>query len=145
MRRHSPQAISALLARLSLMCTVFLLCAQSSRANPVWIELDSPLVGETVRESVPLVEIAGRAGQGARYNYDAVVVIDVSESTHFPSGYDADGDGVVGSVSRRGARRRDGSLRPVRTWTTDPGDTIMKAPLAKASSLISRLGENAAG
>ena len=126
------------------MFTLGVFTAGNAVAEPVWIELESPLVGETVRNAVPLVEIAGRAGQGARYAYDAVVVIDVSESTHFPSGYDADGDGSVGSVSRRGARRRDGSLRPVRLWTTDPDDTIMQASLATASALIKRLGDNGA-
>ena len=141
MVRPSPQAISAGLLHLSL---VVLVGASRSQAEPVWIEFDSPLVGETVRSAVPVVEIAGRAGQGARYNYDVVVAIDVSESTHFPSGYDADGDGDVGAVSRRGARRGDGSLRLVRLWTTDPDDTIMKASLVTAKALIDRLGENGA-
>ena len=104
-----------------------------------WLELTSPEPAQSVSGSIGLVEIQGRAGTGVRAPVDVVLVLDLSESTFYPSGLDVDRDGLVGRLHERGVRRASGSLRPTWLWTTDPGDTIVAAEIEAARRLLGRL------
>jgi len=102
-------------------------------AENVYVEVDSPLSGDTVRAPLALVEVRGWAGTGLRGQHDVVIVIDRSTSTFRSSGVDVDRDGVLGQDLR-------GESSPYAVlWTTDYGDTIISAELLAARRLIERL------
>jgi Mg-chelatase subunit ChlD len=103
-----------------------------------WVELLAP-ESQVVSGAPALVDVRGRAGRGPRAALDVVLVLDVSASTLLASGLDVDGDGVIAEPSPRGTRNAYGELRPHRTWTTDPGDTVMAAELLAARRLLERL------
>jgi uncharacterized protein YegL len=110
-----------------------LLASAPVRAERVYVEVDAPRSGDTVRAPLPLVEVRGWAGTGLRGQHDVVIVVDRSASTFRASGVDVDGDGVVGRNLRS-----EGEAHAV-LWTTDFGDTIVSAELLAARRLIERL------
>lgn len=123
---------------------VLLLPGAVARAGDAWLDLVRPAPGEVAGGSVPLLEVSGRAGRGTRQLFDVVVAVDVSESTLYPSGFDVNGDGVVGVLKGRGVRWPSGRYRPHRSWTTDPGDTIVRAELTMARRIVTRLRDDGA-
>lgn len=62
-----------------------------------WLELASPAPGE--RSFVPLVELRGTAGPRGGAGREIAIVLDLSDSTLEPSGFDVDGDGPGGRTS----------------------------------------------
>jgi hypothetical protein len=112
--------------------------ARSAAAVPLGsysLEILSPRSEAESRTSIPWIEIRGRAGTAELFESDLVIALDVSLSTHRPSGIDLDEDGVIGSL--RGVVRSAGprSLHP-RGWTTDADDTIAEVEVEAARALI---------
>ena len=66
-----------------------------------------------------------------------MIVLDVSQSTQYPSGADVDGDGVVGENPAEGLYA-PGEF-PEGTVCTDPDDTILAAEVAAARALVRSL------
>jgi len=93
-----------------------------------------------VRGPIGWVQVAGRIASGSRAPSDLVIAIDVSESAFLPAGVDVDGDGVVGGLSQRRMFRSDGSRRPTKTWTTDPGDTVFELSRVLARRILESIG-----
>jgi hypothetical protein len=106
--------------------------------SPLELELAAPRSGERVRLLVPLVEVRGRAGRAPLFDSDVVLAIDQSNSTLLASGLDVDGDGRVGRT-RRWAKDGGGYGEPPRSWTSDPGDTVLAAELATTRALVGGL------
>jgi len=107
--------------------------------RPLWLDVFAPEPSAAQSGALSLLEVRGRAGTGARAPVDLVIVVDLSESTLYPSGSDVDGDGLLGVMSERGTHNATGASRPHWLWTTDPGDTIASAELAAAQRLVQRL------
>jgi len=106
--------------------------ASAAAAEEPWLEVATPADGARLRQVVPLVEVAGRAGLAGVLYYDVALAVDFSGSTLYATGVDVDGDGIVGVD-----RWRD-KHRP-RTWTTDWDDTVIRAELLAAIRLLERL------
>ena len=106
--------------------------AQQQGKN-LFLDLDSPLAGDVIREPLPLCEVRGWAGTGLRGKHDVVIVLDRSGSTFRSSGMDVDGDGVVGHDYATEMPEE------IVTWTSDFGDTILSAEIQAARRLIERL------
>ncbi len=125
-----------------LACAIWLtLSAGSALADPpVWLDVAYPGPDEQVTELIPLLEVRGRAVAGPVTPYDLFIAIDLSASTLLATGYDIDGDGIVG-VTHPKVLRRPHVSRPARKWTTDPGDTVARAELLAAQRLLRRLDE----
>jgi uncharacterized protein YegL len=107
--------------------------ASPARAERVYVELDAPHSGDTVHESINLVEVRGWAGTGLRGKHDVVIVIDRSGSTFRASGVDVDGDGVIGK------QYPGDPPDEIMLWTSDYGDTIVSAEALAARRLVERL------
>jgi len=99
---------------------------------PADLLLLSPEAGSVVASTVPLVEVRGQLGVGARH--DVVLAVDCSGSAFLPSRADVDGDGTTGELRCKG--RLCG--RPTR-WTTDFDDTVLAAEVRAATSLVGLL------
>ncbi len=123
--------------RLALGILLAVLCASlastRARAELVYVEIDAPRSGDSVREPLALVEVRGWAGTGLRGKHDVVIVIDRSGSAFRASGVDVDRDGITGE--------QYGSEPPdeIVLWTSDYGDTIVSAELLAARRLVERL------
>jgi hypothetical protein len=104
-----------------------------------WLAVELP---ERVRSSVPLAEFRGRVAGPEISGADVVLVIDLTNTTFEASGVDVDRDGTVGKT-HSWAEMRTGSdkrwQRPVRTWTSDYDDSIVRAELETARLLIDAL------
>lgn len=103
------------------------------------IVVEAPGQGDTVQAQDDFVEVRGTAiaaGLEAQ-RFDVMVVLDVSGSTRFPSGADADGDGVVGENPEEGLYAP--GEYPPDVVCTDPEDTILHAEVAAARALIRSL------
>jgi hypothetical protein len=107
--------------------------ATAAAAEEPWLEIATPADGARLRQVVPLVEVAGRAGLAGILRYDVALAIDFSGSSLYATGVDVDGDGVVG-VDRYWT-----DVHRPRTWTTDWDDTIIRAELLAAIRLLERL------
>jgi hypothetical protein len=86
-----------------------------------------------------MVEVRGTAiaaGSQAQ-RFDVMIVLDVSQSTQYPSGADVDGDGVVGENPAEGLYA-PGEF-PEGTVCTDADDTILSAAVAAARALVRSL------
>src|SRR5262245_37224268 len=122
-----------------LIAIVALLATRAPAQDAAHLELSEPPARETVRGPVGWVKVAGRVSSGVRPPCDLLIALDVSESAFLPSGVDVDGDGVVGVLSSRGLLRPDGSRRPTRSWTTDPGDTVFELSRVLARRVLESL------
>jgi hypothetical protein len=109
-----------------IAAAVVLFAARAYAQDVARLELSTPPARETVRGPGGWVQVAGRVSSGVHSPCDLMLALDVSASAFMPSGVDVDGDGVVGVLSERGMVRSDGSRRPTRAWTTDPGDTVFE-------------------
>ncbi len=107
---------------------------------PGKIQIESPRPGEVVRNKVHQAPVRGTAlaGDGSRpAAFDALLVIDVSGSTRWPSGADVDADGETGFDPHY-------ELLPPGTYPdevvcTDPDDTILHAAIRAAERLVGDL------
>jgi hypothetical protein len=123
----------------SLYLLSILVVGSDARASEARLDWFAPVPLQEIRGSLPLVEVTGRVASAPRAPLDLVLALDVSESVFLPAASDVDADGTLGRPSVRRTRRPDGSLRPVRTWTTDPGDTVFEAERASARALLESL------
>ena len=105
---------------------------RSTRHLEARLDVDEPEPGRVVRGLANLVEVRGRGGLWEAENFDVVLAIDESSSTLAATGRDVDGDGLVGQN-----RPRPGSTPD--SFSTDPGDSTIRAELEAARSLIRKL------
>ena len=101
--------------------------APALAADAIHLEVVAPAPGAPPQRAAPWLEVRGWAAAGPAGDQDLVVVVDLSGSTHEPSGVDVDGDGTLG-VARR---FHDGS--------SDPGDSVRAAELVAARRLAEGL------
>ena len=95
MSRHPPLAALRLVSAAFLCSALALGTPSAASADAAWVVLDTPKESvERLTGSAALVEVAGRAGSGALRPYDLVIVLDVSESTLQPVGFDHNRDVV---------------------------------------------------
>ena len=102
------------------------------------LRLESPLPGERVVGYVHQARIAGSALADAAdpRAFDVMLAIDVSYSTRVASGGDVDGDGVVGLDP---VAEGMGGLLPADVRSTDLDDTILRAQVRAAQTLLEDL------
>lgn len=134
---------------------IALAASQAAAQESLWLTLDRPGHDEHVRLVAPLVEVRGRTvvavTDGAErlppgdargvelVSADVVLALDLSNTALHAMGLDVDGDGKVGKDRRRWYPGM--SERPYRFWTSDPGDTIVRAELLAAGSIVERLAD----
>jgi hypothetical protein len=112
--------------------------AAGDGAEAPWLRIEAPAAGTTVR--LPLVEVRGRATPYGAAAHDLALVIDVSDSTVLPSGWDVDGDGPRGRTSPALAARLAANPELAeRMATEDLDDCILMAELAAARGLLDRI------
>ncbi|MEE9278598.1 MAG: VWA domain-containing protein [Myxococcota bacterium] len=122
--------------------------------DSLWLELDRPAPDQRVRLAAPLVEVRGRTliaeldGRRAEgdvaelVSADVVLALDLSNSSLWATGIDVDGDGKVGKDRR--SHWPGSHERPHRSWTSDPDDTIIRAELLAAGTVVARLAQRGA-
>lgn len=122
-------------------CLVLLLSISAAAEDGIWLGLDAPGEDLRIRDSLPLVAVAGRAGAQREGRLEVVLLLDVSDSTLLPSGADVDGDGVaeaIGCFSPPGPPPAAGWLPPEPAcpgW----GDTTRAAETTAARRLVETL------
>lgn len=140
--RRTPPGPS--LARVALILLGAAALAAPLRADPapaqakggVQLEIESPAPGAVVESRMHMAEIRGRASaQGSSSgDFDVMIVIDISQSTNEASGLDVNGNGVVGEDPHLGLVMP--GEYPDDLHSTDPGDTILRAEVKAAETLI---------
>ncbi len=110
-----------------------------SKIAKVVIDIDSPALGEVIRNRVNVAAIRGSARSGAEapLDFDVMIAIDVSKSTRFPSGIDVDEDGDVG-FNPHEELIAPGSY-PEDVVCSDPDDSILGAEIQAARILVDSL------
>jgi hypothetical protein len=91
-----------------------------------------------------LIEVRGQAAARELSAHDLVLVLDVSDSSLLPSGWDVDGDGAAGTTSAALLAALDAKpdVPPVvleRLRGADFDDSVLAAELAAARALVDRL------
>lgn len=109
------------------------------------LRIDAPVSGETLQ--APLVEVRGQAAARELGAHDLVLVLDLSESSLLPSGWDVDGDGPKGRtdsafLARLTARPEFPPSLVQRLSEIDFDDSVLAATLAAARALITRLDDS---
>jgi len=102
------------------------------------IEIESPRPGSTRALRTLRVPVRGRArlpSNSAIEPLDVFVLVDVSETTRRPSGFDVDGDGEMGFDPHRVLV----DLEPGGLLCTDPEDSIRHAEVAAVRRLLDHL------
>ncbi len=115
--------------------------AQPARTGPdavpatptrVRIAVHTPRPGAVVRGHFDMTELAGVAEAASRaVEFDVVLVLDVSDSTKYPSGIDVDADGELGAQDR--------DLLGIDIPNTDPDDSILAAAVMASKALLDEL------
>ncbi len=110
---------------------------------PVKIFVESPHVGEVVKNEVHQAPIRGTAiAFGERpIDFDIMLVIDVSGSTSNASGSDVDRDGQIGINPRLDPAAAAGAYPPDMV-STDPDDSVLAAEVRAADALVASLAPN---
>ncbi len=113
--------------------------ARADGEETAWLSIDEP-AADRAAVSFPLVEVRGRAAPGGAAAHDLVIVIDASDSTIRPSGWDVDGDGPDGRTDpARAERFADSPLLAARMRDADLDDSVLMAELAAARALLDRI------
>lgn len=112
------------------------LAATDLDASAVNIEIMSPQPGEIVKNRVHMAPVRGaaRSGSGEPVDFDVLVVLDVSNSTRYPSGIDIDEDGEIG-FNPHDELIAPGTY-PDEVVCSDPEDTILAAEVRAARYLV---------
>jgi hypothetical protein len=123
-----------------------MLARAAGAGAPAQLRVDAPPEGETTVE-LPLVEVRGQAAARELSAHDIVIVLDLSESSLLPSGWDVDGDGPEGRTDAAFLARQEArpDLAPgvaARLREADFDDTVLAAELAAARALIARLADD---
>jgi hypothetical protein len=137
--------LRAVSARALLAIAIGSCLPAAATGEPPALRLDAPAPATTTR--LPLLEVAGAAGRGARAGWDIAIVLDLSESTLHASGLDLDGDGPHGRTDPGlvAAFRPTGFAGPAlaKRMAGKPAfdfeDTILAAELEAASVLAARV------
>jgi len=130
--------------RAALLCATALLVAGGAAAeDAAQLRVDAPALRESTQRA-PLVEVRGQAAASELGAHDLVLVLDLSESSLLPSGWDVDGDGPKGRtdpalVARLTARPEFPPTLVPRLSEADFDDSVLAATLAAARALITRL------
>lgn len=103
------------------------------------LEIDTPTSGAVIGDSTGTAFVAGRALAlfGEYQTFDIMFVIDTSDSTAAPSGFDVDGDGTIGE--RRGEKFLSILGRVLPLPNSDQGDSILAAEVAGMRALLDQL------
>lgn len=122
---------------------VFALSGGAGAQEAAQLRVDAPPAGETT-VAAPLVEVRGQAAARELSAHDLVLVLDLSESSLLPSGWDVDGDGANGRTDPAFLARHE--ARPdfppgvaARLREADFDDSVLAAQLAAARALLGRL------
>jgi hypothetical protein len=117
------------------------LLAHAARAadDAAFLEVDAPSERESTA-ALPLVEVRGRATARGASVHELVIVLDVSDSSVLPSGWDVDGDGARGASDPALLTRTDlPAGLPQRVRSEDFDDSVLAAELAATRALLARL------
>ena len=104
----------------------------------IHLALKAPLADQELSVAVPWLEVRGSVSGGELAGADVILALDLSNSALHASGYDVDGDGDIGE-NRYEIRDGDKWNRPYKIWVTDPDDSIARAELAAAETLVRAL------
>jgi len=109
------------------------------------LRVDAPAPNATTE--VGWIEVRGQAAARPLAAHDLVLVIDVSDSSLLPSGWDVDGDGPKGATDAALLARLEArpELPPdvaKHVRESDFDDSVLAAELAAARALLARLGES---
>ena len=117
--------------------------AAQAATDPSWLRIEAPAAAESTSR-IGFAEVRGQAARRGLRPQDFVIVIDVSDSSLRPSGWDVDGDGPRGRtdpalLARLAAQPElpPGLLAGLREGDFD--DSVLAAELAAANALIERL------
>lgn len=126
-----------------LCAATLLLAGDGAAQEAARLRVDAPAARETTI-GAPLVEVRGQAAARELGEHDLVLVLDLSESSLLPSGWDVDGDGPKGRtdpalLARLTARPEFPPNLVARLGEADFDDSVLAATLAAARALITRL------
>ena len=141
--RSQRRARAAAVFALASACSAAPATAVDVPSDASWLRVEAPAEAESATE-LGLVEVRGQAAKRGLRPQDFVIVIDVSESTLLPSGWDVDADGPRGRtdpalLERLGARSDVPPGLLARLAESDFEDSVLAAELAAAQALIDRL------
>jgi len=102
------------------------------------IVLDLPVPDQQIRQSLPFVNVSGRAGSLPFVASDVVLLLDQSTLAAVASGLDVDADGKTGRT-RSSVTQWDSFEKSARQWSSDSGDTFQQLQLKIARALVPRL------
>lgn len=115
------------------------LSAAASDSDSLRVTVAQPRENTSIGSDDGRVLVTGRvlSRSGRAQQFDVVIVIDTSFSTHAPSGADVDGDGRIG-------QRLLANVLPPIAWlmpmgNTDAGDSILAAEIEAARTLVEQL------
>jgi hypothetical protein len=113
--------------------------ARAGNDEAPWLTIEAP-ADDGAAVSLPLVEVRGRAAPGGAAAHDLVIVLDASDSTILPSGWDVDGDGPGGTTDpRRAEHFADSPVLAARMRAADLDDSVLMAEIAAARALLDRI------
>ncbi len=113
--------------------------ARAEEDEGAWLTIEAP-AADGAAVSLPLLEVRGRAAPGGAAAHDLVIVVDASDSTILPSGWDVDGDGPEGRTDpTRAERFADSALLAPRLREADLDDSVLMAEVAAARALLDRI------
>jgi hypothetical protein len=138
--RTAAALLAAGLATFALACAMPPAPPLIRHEGPLGIEVESPRPGSTLALRALRVPVRGRARLPSDFAIellDVFVLVDVSEATRHPSGFDVDGDGEVGFDPHRVLV----DLEPGGLLCTDPEDSIRHAEVAAVHRLLDHLDE----
>jgi hypothetical protein len=103
------------------------------------LEVETPKPGSVVGDPGGMAFLSGRALAlfGELQTFDIMFVVDTSESTSTPSGYDVDGNGKVDGAGQPRWLRTMGSLLPIPSG--GGGDSVLSAEVAAVRSMLDQL------
>ena len=137
--RIQSSTAACFLAALVASFTLGAAPARADEPNAAWLLIEAPADGGAP-VPLPLVEVRGRAAPGGAAAHDLVIVIDASDSTILPSGWDVDGDGPAGRTDpARAERFAESPVLATRMRDADLDDSVLMAELAAARALLDRI------
>lgn len=137
--RHRLPIAALFLCALCVVASRAAASVPEAKPATVAVNIDSPVAGERVESKVHIAPVRGSASSGDDEwkQFDVMISVDVSYSTHDPSGIDIDKDGETGFNPETELVMPGTYEKGV--VNTDPDDSILAAEVSAALLLLGEL------